>query len=350
MAIDLFTLREQAEAKLAHAAFEYADSGSSDERTLAANVRAWEQIGVRPRVLRDVSAVDTSTTVLGQRVALPVLLAPTAMHTLFWPDGERSTAAGSVQADTIMAVSMTAATSIEAIAAVPGVRTWMHVTMHRDRGRSRELCQRAHAAGCGAIVLTVDAAIATRRPRTERTGLAMSPDMEMPNIARRGERGSLLALAADFDRNVTFDDIALVSEWAGGLPVVIKGVVRGDDAALCVDAGAAAIAVSNHGGRELDQTVATAYAVPDVVDGVQGRAEVYVDGGIRRGVHVLAALAMGATATLIGRSAVFGLAIDGAAGVAGVLEQFRSELEVAMTLCGARDVSEVTRDLVVLPS
>jgi 4-hydroxymandelate oxidase len=348
--IDLFTLREQAEAKLAHAAFEYADSGSSDERTMAANARAWEDIAVRPRVLRDVSHIGTSTVVLGERVALPVLLAPTAMHTLFWPDGELSTAAGAAEAGTVMTVSMTASTAIEDIASVPGVRTWMHVTMHRDRDRSRELCERAHAAGCGAIVLTVDAAVATRRPRTERTGLAMSPDMEMPNIARRGERGSLLALAADFDRAVTFDDIALVSEWAGGLPVVVKGVVRGDDAARCVDAGAAAIAVSNHGGRELDQTVATAYALPDVVDAVQGRAEVYVDGGIRRGVHVLAALALGATAALIGRSAVFGLAIEGAAGVAGVLEQFRSELEVAMALCGARDVAEITRDLVVLPA
>jgi 4-hydroxymandelate oxidase len=156
----------------------------------------------------------------------------------------------------------------------------------------------------------------------------------------------MLDLVAGFDRAVTFDDIATISEWAGGLPVVVKGVVRGDDAARCVDAGAAAIAVSNHGGRQLDQSVPTARALPEVVDAVQGRAEVYVDGGIRRGVHVLAALALGATATLIGRSAVFGLALDGAAGVAGVLEQFRSELEIAMASCGVASLAEVGPDLV----
>ena len=350
MTIDLFTLEAEATARLPHGSFEYLASGSGDERTVAANVRAWEELRLLPRVLRDVTTVSTATSALGAPIASPVILAPTAMHTLFWPDGELSTAAGAAEAGTIMAVSMTSTTSIEDIARrVPDSPRWMHVTVLADRGRTRELCRRVHAAGCKAVVLTVDSPVATRRPRTERTGIAIDPDIVLPNLGGAPGEGGLLDLVAGFDRSLTFDDIATVSEWAGGLPVVVKGVVRGDDAARCVDAGAAAIVVSNHGGRQLDQTVATADALPDVVQAVQGRAEVYVDGGIRRGVHVLAAIALGATATLVGRSAIYGLSLDGARGVAGVLEQLRLELETAMVLCGVTSIREITPDLVRMP-
>jgi 4-hydroxymandelate oxidase len=174
---------------------------------------------------------------------------------------------------------------------------------------------------------------------------------DLPNLVGPGEsaEADLLAAVGTFDRAVTFDDIGAVADWSGGLPIVVKGVVRGDDAARCIDAGAAAVVVSNHGGRQLDLCVPTALVLEEVVDAVAGRGEVHVDGGIRRGAHVLQALAMGATAVWSGRPVVYGLALDGARGAASVLGAFRDEFEVAMALCGVSDVDQIDRDLLWHP-
>jgi 4-hydroxymandelate oxidase len=347
--LDLGSLEARAAERLDTAAFAYAAAGAYDERTVAGNVAAWEQLWLRPHVLRDVLAVSTEASVLGRPVALPVLAAQTAMHTLFWPDGEIATARGVNAAGTVMIVSMAATTSIEAIAtAVPDARIWMHVTMLRDRARTQALCDRAAAAGCEAIVLTVDCPVATRRPRLEQAGIAFPAGGSFPNLLGPDAPldAELLAAVADFDRSVTFDDIALVSTWSGGRPVLVKGVVRGDDAQQCVAAGAAGIIVSNHGGRQLDQCVPTALALPEVVAAVGGQVDVLVDGGIRRGAHVVAALAMGATAVLAGRQLIYGLALDGEKGVRDVLGAFRAEVEAVMAHCGARSVADLAPDLI----
>jgi 4-hydroxymandelate oxidase len=349
MSTDLGAWEAAAEARLDTAAFEYAASGSYDDRTVDGNAAAWDGLWLRPRVLRDVADVSTEVSVLGRPIALPVIAAQTAMHKMFWPDGEVATARAVAAAGSIMVLSMAATTAVEDVtAAVPDARVWMHVTVLRDRARTQALCQRAAEAGCEAIVLTVDCPMATRRPRIERAGIAFPSGSSLPNLVGRGVplEMDLLLTVGQFDRSVTFDDISSISAWAGGLPVIVKGVVRGDDAAACVDAGAAGIVVSNHGGRQLDQCVPTALVLSEVVGAVAGRVPVFVDGGIRRGSHVVAAIAMGATAVLSGRPLVYGLAVNGEHGVAEVLEGFRAEVEAVMAHCGAGDVSQITDDLI----
>ncbi len=349
---DLGLLEAAARDCLEPAVFAYAASGGGDERTLTANARAWESIMLRPRVLRDVTSVQTTTTVLGQSLSMPIMVAPTAGHALFSADAETGMARAASGAGTVMTVSMMSSTAIEDIAkAVPEARLWMHITMLADRGRTRAICERARAAGCQAIVLTVDCPVGAPRPRSEQYGPVALAGAPLPNVTLPGDPvgGELAAMVAGFDKAVTFDDIATVSGWADGLPVVVKGLVRGDDALLCAQAGAAAVVVSNHGGRQLDQCIPTAMALPEVVEAVGGQLEVLVDGGIRRGVHVLAALALGATATLVGRLPVYGLATGGHGGARNVLAQLREELATAMALCGVNTLAELSPDLLRLP-
>ena len=293
------------------------------------------------------STVDTTTTVLGVPLSTPVAVAPTAMHRFACEEGEPATARAAAAAGTLMVVSMAANTSLEDIArAAPGAPRWQQMYMLRDRGRTRALAERARDAGYQAIVASVDGAAVTQRRRLPGGGLVPPAFFRFPNLAAPGapDDADLMGMVSDFDPSVTFDDLARFGEWSG-LPVVVKAVLRGDDAAACVDAGAAGIAVSNHGGRILDGCVATADALPEVVDAVAGRAEVYVDGGIRNGVDVLKALALGARAVMVGRSVVWGLAVDGEQGATAVLRQLTVELGRAMALCGAAGVGEVTRDL-----
>ena len=250
-------------------------------------------------------------------------------------------------------VSMAATHSVEDVAAAaPGGARWAQMYMLRDRGRTRALAERAAAAGYGAIVASVDGAAVGRGIASASAGRLVPPDwMRYPNLASDDDADSsdIMQLVTDFDPSITFDDLALFGEWSG-LPVVVKGLLRGDDAARAVDAGAAAIAVSNHGGRVLDGIAATADVLPDVVDAVAGRAEVYVDGGIRRGVDVVEALALGARAVMVGRPVLWGLCVDGAAGAAAVLTLLGTEFEAALAFCGAASVDDLSRDLVVRAS
>ena len=331
------------------AAWDYYAGGAEDERTLTDNVEAWRRLRLRPRVLRDVSAVSTATTVLGSPVDLPVLVAPTALHGLAHDEGERETARGAAAAGALMVVSTLASRALEDVAAAaPEGRRWFQLYVRADRGFAAQLVERAEAAGYGAIVLTVDLPVLGHRTRDRHEFPADRGRLGNFETGTDLEHGAALGTFARdvLDPSVAFGDLEALCA-STSLPVIVKGVLRADDAASCVDAGAAAVVVSNHGGRQLDTAIAGADALPEVVAAVGDRVEVYVDGGVRRGTDVLKALALGARAVLVGRPVLWGLAVEGQEGVAAVLGHLRAELERSMALAGARDVSELTPDLVV---
>lgn len=346
--MDLTELEQQAKGLLEPAVYDFFAGGADDELTLADNLAAWRRLRLRPHVLRDVGAVSTATTVLGEPLPAPLLVAPMAYHRLAHPDGELATAAGAARAGVPLIASTQATVSLEDTAAAePQARRWFQLYVDRDRGYAAELVHRAAAAGYRALVLTVDLAAYGNRTRDVRNQFTLPGWLR---IANAGDRFSgaqdPVSMASQFDPGLTPAVIGWLRELEG-MPVVVKGVLRGDDAAVCVDAGASGVVVSNHGGRQLDTAVASADALPEVVEAVAGRAEVYVDGGIRRGTDVLKALALGARAVLVGRPVIWGLACGGAAGVQAVLEGLRVELQRAMTLCGAPSVADLTPDLVV---
>ncbi len=355
--VDVAALEERAAQVLGPMALDYFRGGSDEESTVRENVLAWERWRLRPHVLRDVSTVSTATSVLGTPVPAPVLVAPTAYHELASPEGESGTARGAAAAGTVMVVSTFATQPMETIAAAApdGVR-WFQLYVYKDAGWTREIVARAVAAGHRALVLTVDVPVLGNRRRDERNAFALPPPLTLAHAPADTPRntdgdpdaGSALAghVRQQVSASLTYDDVTRLRDLSG-LPVVVKGVLRGDDAARCVEAGAAAVCVSNHGGRQLDGAVATADALPEVVAAVAGGAEVYVDGGVRHGVDVLRALALGARAVLVGRPVVYGLAAGGAAGVQAVLAELGEELVRAMALCGTPTVADIDRDLVV---
>jgi 4-hydroxymandelate oxidase len=345
---EISELESLAAARLDQMAYDYTAGGGDEEITVASNLAAWRSLRLRPHVLRDVSQVTTATTLLGTPVSTPIVISPTAMHRLFCADGERETARAARAVGALYIVSISATTSLEDIAAAaPSSPRWMQMYIQQDRGLTRDLCARVKAAGYEAVVLTVDSPVLVHNARNRRNNFNVPSDFVLPNLVPSVAPGSLdiYSLVTGFDAAVTFDDIAQVSEWAGGLPVVVKGVLRGDDAARCVEAGAAAISVSNHGGRQLDNVIPTARALPEIVDAVGDRAEVYVDGGIRRGHHALMALALGARAVFLGRSVVWSLAVAGESGARFLLEELTDELRIAMAMCGLTSPEGATRDL-----
>lgn len=346
----LHDLEERARAVTEASAFDYVAGGADDEITLAANVSAWDGYRLRPRVLRDVAVVDTTCTVLGQALPFPVLVAPTAYHALMHPDGETATARGVAAAGSVMTLSTTSSRTIEQVAeAAPDGRRWFQLYVHADRELTMSLVARAEAAGYGALVLTVDTPILGRRRRHGEAGFVLPAGVRPANLtgyASDTDSADIAGYASSaFDPSLTPEAIGWLAERTS-LPVVVKGVLRGDDAAACAAAGAAAVIVSNHGGRQLDGVVSTAEALPDVVAAVAGGCEVYVDGGIRRGVDVLRALALGARAVFVGRPIVWGLALDGAAGVQAVLEAYRRDVASAFALAGVPSCRDATADLI----
>jgi 4-hydroxymandelate oxidase len=325
---DLPELERIARTRLPDPVWEYAHAGADDGVTAAANIAAWGEIKLRPRVLRGVTAVDSSTTLLGSRVALPIAASPTGKQRLFHPEGELATARALAAAGALTVLSWGAADQIErVVSAAPGGLRWLQVYLERDRERTRNVVERAAAAGFRAVVVTVDLAPGGR-PRVE--GAVAGWAAPAGNV--------------ELEQGVGLDDLAWLRSLSP-LPILVKGVLRDDDAHRCVEAGAAGVVVSNHGGNQLDTAVPTAEALPEVVAAVAGRAEVYVDGGIRRGTTVLKALAMGAQAVLVGRPIVCGLAVGGSAGVAAMLDCLARELRRAMLLCGAANLAELTPDL-----
>jgi 4-hydroxymandelate oxidase len=340
---------EAARGRLPRMVFDYYAGGAGEEWTVDENRRAFERWVLRPRVLVDVSDVDLRTTVLGQEVAFPILLAPTALQRMAHRYGELATARAAASIGALMVLSTVSTASLEEVAA-SGASLWFQLYVLKDRDLTAELVKRAHEAGYGALVLTVDAPILGRRFRDDRNRFSLPPGIAMANLEGMGlpesESSRLFAFFVErHDASLTWDDVAWL-ESLTPMPLVVKGILRSDDARRAVDAGAAAIVVSNHGGRQLDGAPATIDMLPDVVEAVEGRAEVLVDGGIRRGSDVMKALAMGARAALVGRPYLWGLAVDGEAGVRRVLELLRDDLALAMALCGCPSMTGIDRSLV----
>jgi 4-hydroxymandelate oxidase len=323
----------------------YVAGGAGDERTMRENIEAYARWRFMPRVLVDTSARDLSTTVVGNRVTMPIGIAPFALQGLLDPDGEVATARAATAAGVFMGLSMGSNRTIEDVSDAAKCPLWFQPYVTEDHALMHDLAARAEAAGYAALCVTVDSPVSGRRDGAMREPVELPESVvwaNMPEELRRPGRGKWLTGGDTFD----WDDLDRLAA-ATSLPLVVKGILAPADAVLAIEHGARAIVVSNHGGRQLDDSIATLDALPGVVDAVAGRTEVLVDGGIRRGIDVLKALALGAHAVLIGRAAAWGLAAAGQAGVERVLEMLRVELSVAMAIAGVTDLERVDRELLV---
>ena len=351
--INLFEYEQLAKTHLSQMALDYYISGAGDEITLRDNRAAFERVKLRPRMLVDVSEINLTTSVLGQPVQLPVLIAPMAFQCLAHPDGEIATATAAASAGLGMVLSTLSTKSLEDVAEVgskfDNSLQWFQLYIHKDRGLTRALVEKAYAAGYKALCLTVDAPVLGQRERDRHNQFTLPSGLQLANLVNisgleipyeQGESGLFTYFAQQLDPALTWDDL----EWLqslSGLPLVVKGILRSDDAVRAVEYGAKAIVVSNHGGRQLDGAIASLDALSEIVPAVNGRAEVLVDGGIRRGTDILKALAIGAQAVLIGRPILWGLAVGGQAGVSHVISLLQKELNVAMALMGCSSLGEI---------
>ena len=341
--LDLDLLEARARDVLPADVFDYYAGGAETETTMAEATAAWRSWRLRPRVLRGIAEVDLGTELLGTPVRTPIGVAPWAYQGMAHADGELATARGAATTGALMTVSTSATCSLEEVAAAADGPQWFQLYRLHSGRHTDELARRAGDAGYRALVLTVDLPLLGRRRRDLRHDFALPAGLRMANHPPEGAEPSLQNLAT---ATWTFDDITRFGDLSG-LPVVVKGVLRGDDAVRCVAAGASAVWVSTHGGRQVDPAVASAHALPEVVEAVGADAEVYADGGVRSGSDVLTALALGATAVFLGRPVTWGLATGGEQGVAGVLDGLTEELAHTMALCGLPEVRSVPRDTVV---
>jgi 4-hydroxymandelate oxidase len=336
-----------ARTKLTQEAFDYFAAGAGDEVSLEESRIAWRRYRLRPHAFPGAAVPELSVEILGTRIGLPVLAAPTAWQQLAHSQGEVETARGVRAAGGLMVVATRATMVLEDIVAALDGPWWFQVYVVNDRRITAELVRRAAGLGARALMLTADTPYIGFKRRGHiapvsieqhlvNFGAHLGPDTDAAGIRDRISQ----------DATISLETIAWLAELSG-LPVLVKGVLRGDDAAACMNAGAAGIVVSNHGGRQLDRAIAPATALPEVVAAVAGRGPVIVDGGIRSGTDVLVAMALGASATMAGRPLVWGLAADGAAGVQRVLDGFRGELAHAMGLAGVTESAGISRDLVV---
>ncbi len=351
--VNLDDLRQRALALLPRNARDYYEGGARDEQTLRENQRAWSDWRVRYRVLTGNAAPDLGTTILDTPVDQPVLVAPTAFHRLAWPEGEVATARAAASRNTLMCLSTLSTCGMEEVVqAAPG-RTWFQLYVYRDRDATLALVERAVSVGCTALVLTVDAPILGTREQDVRNGFHLPEGMCLHNLIAQGYQALPVAagtsglasyVAQLLDPAISWDTVRWLRD-VQPLPLLVKGIVRADDARRAVDAGVDGVVVSNHGGRQLDGAVPTAHALPEVAEAIAGRATVLVDGGIRRGVDVLRALALGANGVMVGRPVLWGLAAGGEAGVTCALDLLRDELTEAMALAGCGSVAEIAPDL-----
>jgi 4-hydroxymandelate oxidase len=355
--VNLFELEALARERLSREAYDYYASGAQDEVTLRENRAAYDRLTLAYRVLVDVSRRDLSATVLGQPVAMPVLVAPTAFHRLAVPEGEIATARAAGAAGTVMILSTLSNTRVEDVVAAASGPVWFQLYVYRDRKATEGLVRRAESAGCRALVLTVDAPLIGRRERDVRNRFHLPPGLAVANMLPEGY-GDLPPAAADsglaayvsalLDPSLSWRDVSWLRSITN-LPVLVKGIVRPDDALRAAEAGAAGLVVSNHGGRQLDTAPATIDVLPEIADALAAhnhKIEVLMDGGIRRGTDILKALALGARAVLVGRPILWGLAANGEAGAAWALRHLRDELDLAMALAGTPTLADITRDLV----
>lgn len=329
--INVFDYEALAQARMEPPAWDYYQGGSDDEVTMRANRAAFERIQLRPRVLVDVTACSTSTTVLGTPISMPVMVAPTAFHGLAHPEGECATAQGAGKAGVLMVASTSSTCSLEAIASSTQSPLWFQLYI-ADRKGTEELVYRAAAAGYRALVLTVDSPRWGHKERSIRSGFRLPPHLRKANFQRDS--------AAEAAFPLTWESLAWLRSLTS-LPIILKGILTVEDAALAIEHGVDGIVVSNHGGRQLDTVPASIEVLPEIVEAVQNRCEIYLDGGIRRGTDILKALALGARAVLVGRPVLWGLAANGAEGVYSVLEMLRRELELAMALAGCPTLVDI---------
>ena len=343
-----------AKANMEPASWDYIAGGARDEITLRGNAEAWRQIRLHYRVMRGIERRRMDVQIVGQKADLPIIIAPTAFHKLAHPDGELATVRAAAEAGAIMTLSTLSTVDMETVCAETSAKVWFQLYVYKDRGITRALVERAEAAGCRALVVTVDAAMIGMRERDERNHFHLPPGIEARNlvgagfsqVGPAGPGSGLVAYVKEWlDPSLRWEDI----DWLRSitrLPILVKGIIRADDARLAADWGAMGIIVSNHGGRQLDTAPPTAEVLPAIADAVGDRVSLIVDGGIRRGTDVLKALALGAHAVMIGRPVLWGLAWQGQAGVSRVLSMMQEELDEAMALCGVADLESVREDLV----
>jgi len=353
-ALNLFELEMLAREKLSPMARDYYESGAWDEITLRENRAAFERIQIHYRVLVDVRQRDLSTSLFGQKLSMPILLAPTAFHKLAHPEGELAAVRAAGAAGTIMVLSSLSTTPVEEVTAAASGPVWFQLYINKDRGFTRDLVARVAAAGCQALMLTVDAPEWGRRERDVRNHFHLPPGLAAVNLLPSNARGQTISQSGAgmgqaftwmLDASVTWKDV----DWLRSLtplPVILKGICRAEDARRAVENGASGIVVSNHGGRQMDTAPATIEVLPRCAEAVDGRVPILMDGGVRRGVDVLKALALGASAVQVGRPVLWGLAAGGQQGVESALSLLRDELDLAMALAGCADLKAVTRDLV----
>ncbi|MGH9940632.1 MAG: alpha-hydroxy acid oxidase [Blastocatellia bacterium] len=347
-AVNLFDFEPLARARISPMAWEYINGGAGDEVTLRWNRESFDRIRLRPRILVDVSQLDTRVKLFGRELPFPILLAPAAYHRIIHPEGELATAKGAGAAGATMIVSTMATASVEEIAAASARPLWFQLYVQPDRAFTRDLTQRAEAAGCQALVVTVDTPVVGLRNREMRIKFALPPGMDRPNL--RGLKSAAATTShlppedqiysAILDPKLTWKEIEWLQSFSR-TPVLLKGVLNPDDAERAVKMGVSGIIVSNHGARNLDTLPATIDVLPEVVARVAGRIPVLMDGGVRRGTDVLKAIALGASAVLIGRPYLYGLSAAGAEGVARVVGILRREFEMAMALTGRASVSDI---------
>lgn len=371
-------LRKLARRRVPRAIFDYADRGSYEETTLRDNRRALKRLYLRQRVMIDVGNRSHATTMAGQAASLPLAIAPTGLTGLFYGDGEIHGARAAEKAGVPFCLSTMSICSIEDVRQATSAAFWFQLYVMRDRGFTHSLIERAQAAQCSALVLTADLQIQGQRHRDIKNGLSVPPRMTLANfldiaskpawaarvmMGKRRTFGNLAGqlkasgnlstlaqwIATQFDPTMSWRDVEWVRKaWPGKL--IIKGVTEASDARAAVAAGADAIVVSNHGGRQLDGAIASITALPEIVDAVAGRTEILFDGGIRSGQDVLKALALGARGCLVGKAFLYGLAAMGERGVTTMIELIRKELDVSMALTGLRDVRDADRSLLRIPS
>jgi 4-hydroxymandelate oxidase len=355
--VNLDSLEARARDRLDPMLFDYIAGGSGDEWTLAENRRAWSRFQLLPRMLRGVANRSLATTVLGTPVSMPVLVPPMGFHGLCHPEAEAATARATSEEDTVFCASTVSNCSLEAIAEASGGGTrWFQLYVYRDRAITRDLVERAAAAGYSALCLTVDTPLAGNRERDRRNALRMPSHLELGNFPQshtnqhhrpEGEGSSLAQyIASQWDPSLTWDDVQWLRSVAP-IPLIVKGVLAPDDAVLAIEHGAAAVMVSNHGGRQLDSAPAPITMLRSIVEAVDGRVDVMLDGGVRRGTDVLKAVALGAQAVLIGRPVLWGLTLDGYDGVRAVLRHIREEVDLAMALSGCARIADITSDLIL---
>lgn len=373
-AYNIETMRTLARATLPRPVFDFADGGAEDELTLRRNEAAFDEVGLLPYPLRGAATRDLSITLFGTRLSMPVLVGPTGLAGLFWPDGERCAARAASAAGTAYCLSHGSVCSLEELAASGASPKWMQVFIYKDHGFTRELTERAARAGYDALVLTIDNQLLGNRERDIRNGFSIPPRFGISGLAgmalkvgwlwrmrrefkritfgnyvRPGEPADIKMLAGRMstllDPAMSWSDVdALRKVWTG--PLILKGTVHPEEARAALDHGVDGLIVSNHGGRQLDGAPGTLDALPRVVEAVAGRVPVLLDGGVRRGSDVVKALALGASACLIGRPQLWGLSVAGEAGVTHVLEIFRREIDRVMGLCGTARIADINRDLV----